>query len=128
MAKFEKGRSKTGGRKAGTTDKITGYIAAREGHQSPFVTMFQMSENRLPCLECRGAKKLTYVVDGKEMLRKCVSCHGSGLERLKPDVVYKATSDLCEFEDAKRRTVEVRAPGLEAKLADILRAREAKTA
>jgi hypothetical protein len=104
---FEKGHKLATGRPPGSQNRLTGYMAAFAEAESPFETARKMIEGKYPCLECHGAKKLPYFENGAELTRKCKSCHGTGFECFKPEVIARVVLDMCEYEDAKRRAVEV---------------------
>jgi hypothetical protein len=104
---------KTGGRKAGTPNKSTGYLAAKPADFSPFAQAILIAKNKLPCTVCRGTGKTKYRVPNSDKIaqRTCESCYGDKLERLSPETILKACTELMQYEDAKKRAVEVTGEG-----------------
>jgi hypothetical protein len=109
-----KGDPKTGGRKAGTPNKLTGYLAAKPDGYSPFETLFLIARNQLPCSKCRGTGRTKYWKPLKKGQivpeigsRICESCYGDKLERLSPETILKAASELGQYESPKKKAIEV---------------------
>lgn len=108
-----KGLPKTGGRKPGSVNAITGYLAFRPEGWSPFQVLFAGARNELPCSKCRGSGRTKYWKRqnrrdlGKLCSRVCESCYGDKLERLSPETILKAAAELAQYESPKKKAIEV---------------------
>ena len=69
----------------------------------------QVLDGQVPCGVCRGKGKTRYQAahsNDKTFERTCMSCYGSGFERLSPDTRLRAALDAINYGHAKIQAVQ----------------------
>lgn len=100
---------KTGGRKAGTPNKHTGYIAAREAAGvNPWQVAFDIIAQRYPCTVCHGKGVTNYQTrTGQTATRVCESCWGTKRDRTPMTVIARMVELCCGQDEAKPQRLQL---------------------
>lgn len=100
---------KTGGRKRGTPNKSTGYLAAREAAGvNPWEIAFDIIAQRYPCTVCHGEGATTYRTRaGQTATRTCESCWGTKRDRTPMTVIARMVELCCGQDEAKPQRLQI---------------------
>lgn len=110
MARGRKtGSPKTGGRKKGTRNRSTEYVAEVLDRLNcePIEGMARIAMRDIPCSTCGGAGR----VPSRDLRKKeaCPGCAGSGKEPIPIGLAAKMLSELASYRYPKLKAVEHRA-------------------
>jgi hypothetical protein len=114
--------NKTGGRSAGTPNKPTQDLRAKLAAMGcdPLAGMALIATGQETCTVCLGKRKLRYRrrEDGELVfdpetgaVMDCLHCFGSGKEPIPISLRLKAQSELAQYIEAKRKSVEMKIQG-----------------
>lgn len=109
---FVKGHARVGGRQKGLASKIQSVRdrMAAVGFD-PFDVLRLVALGELPCGVCFGKGKSKYQAGTSQKERKCLSCYGSGKERVSPAERSRAADSLAKYCEPQLKQIEVQGSG-----------------
>jgi hypothetical protein len=107
-------RPPNAGRKKGTPNSATVELNALLYGMGcdPKQRLALVAMGELPCTVCRGSGRTKYkhiAKDGAEQIldRICESCYGTLKEKISPDLIFRASAELLQYQLPKRKAVEL---------------------
>lgn len=98
------------GRPVGSPNKRSGMLRDRLKAMGcdPVEITARIAMNDVPCGVCRGKLKTKYRIPESDDLaeRVCMSCYGTGMESVNPELRFKASAELLSYIEAKRKAIE----------------------